>query len=985
HLVKTADSPLHARYLDKIKAKFGEDLSNYKIGQTPSKYATESWEEFKAESLSSALLTPKHKAIPPIKYLKDLMNINYAEGGLVEWIKNFISKKSEDLPLGSGMLKEAADQIKEERKRQEKALSFANGGVFWDEEEEEKFFTMGGKRKWAYREQVSPEEAEAAGWSGRETLWRDVGVGRSVIGGRKGVTGEELQSIFTPVKGKQDWEGRLTDRPAQKAATREEAIAWREAQKKRKEEAAMLKAREKEVLKDKNKVRYFVAGAEEDLTLGQMEKTEKEWKDFRDTQQEWVKGFVTEERKRPKGPRYFVAGPEEDLTLKQMEKKEKEYSDWIKNKDRWKEIQKKMAAIKETMPGDRFAKDFGKGKDVDKAIIEWAKGYGPPLLGGQTIEAANKYLTEEMNRQARNRLDEAKKIAEEFEAVPGKTYKRKTVGPTTDFEALKGRKPTAEELDIYKARHKISGEETDVYGVPTKGWLKAGTDKSVVVVGGRDGKKMHFLKSAKENLKKMLSNLGDATSKLYSDSTKEKQEQLKYMLEDQLVRADNLIRYVQAGGDFGDRAWSEKLGREFGPTLTAFNKLEADYYNTTKGLYRSWTRANVADKYKDIFEDDHYWFVERTLSFFPQRHKEIQKLAEAGKIEEAKEIWKKVKEGQETGKKIIESNIKDKFVKYPGVMTGRKIFDVYTPKKAVRTRRLSEIDLLEKATTMSMAEMRRKFKESELDALKELLKTMSPEKLVSYGLSKESVDRMHTGGRVRKSGPIFLQKGEMVYPQGFQYGGAVHNDLTKQFAYSGGIAAQSLNSTTITVDTSALDAAISKLESLEIGFEEPPKLEVDELPKLEVDELPKLEVGELPKIEIDASNVDLVVDGDAAASKIAAAVANIKVNVDQTGAVGADELKNISDALEDRINSVNVAIEDLQTQVNVITGSDDVDINGIIDGKIAQCTSNFDQKVSDVNANMSYLQSSVAQNKRSIELTMNEMESKIRSLQNFQK
>ncbi len=82
---------------------------------------------------------------------------------------------------------------------------------------------------------------------------------------------------------------------------------------------------------------------------------------------------------------------------------------------------------------------------------------------------------------------------------------------------------------------------------------------------------------------------------------------------------------------------------------------------------------------------------------------------------------------------------------------------------------------------------------------------------------------------------------------------------------------------------------------------------------------------------------------------------------------------------------MNVAIEDLQTQVNVITGSDDVDINGIIDGKIAQCTSNFDQKVSDVNANMSYLQSSVAQNKRSIELTMNEMESKIRSLQNFQK
>jgi hypothetical protein len=285
----------------------------------------------------------------------------------------------------------------------------------------------------------------------------------------------------------------------------------------------------------------------------------------------------------------------------------------------------------------------------------------------------------------------------------GTSRRVKPVGPTTDFEAIKGRKPTDKEIKIYKEQHKVSGGETDAYGIPKEGWLKAGSGEPVVVVGQVEGEKMHFLRESKGMLQKMLTNVDDVVYSSYSNANKEKIDQVKSMLNDQLIRTDNLINYVQAGGDFGDRSWSERLKREFSPKLEAFNQLERDYINITEGLYRAWNRANVAEKYKDVFDGQHYWAVERKMAFFSEDHRKIQNYVESGDIEKAKEVWKEVKEREKRFLEARKAQLKGKTEKYPGVLEGR-IPDYYSSSKTkvVENGRISEVERLEKYTEMEM-------------------------------------------------------------------------------------------------------------------------------------------------------------------------------------------------------------------------------------------------------------------------------------------
>jgi hypothetical protein len=1162
HLVHEPGSPIYTKYLEKVKSRYGEDITKYKYGEAaPSKYATTNWEEFKAESLASAIHTPRGKATESIKYLKDLMGIELADGGAVETLRA-IGMSEEDikrelggikeplfgpgdiigvgggltkllLGLGKGAVKyalkkpktyeellkpgtkdvinfiknrlaEPGDLVaeskaardvlrsgrgdflrrqgllpskklsnpKKKQNKMMKELGFAGGGIVgyqagglqkkrkrsgrFDDMivEASKKYNISAKLIKAIIRQESgfkPNIVSKKGAMGLMQLMpgtaKDLGVEnafdplQNIMGGteyfRKMLDrfGGDIQlalAAYNAGPGAVDKYGGIPPYKETKGYVSticktgvcgleevkpKEMVAvvstdpWKEAQKRRKEEAIMLKEREKSLIVSEEtflppemarramegareqertgKVRSFYGG------FGEMEELSKgaaalygmpivEERKPRDLKKEaeWEARMLAElEEKKKKrfertgGESYFVAGPGE-YSLKEMEKTKEEFVKHIGDKDRWKSMQENMDAIKRVMPAQP-KKGVFPGKPVDVEQIEWAKGLGPFLPGSRTLEEVNKMVAERAKEEAARRLSEAR--ADKFKVTPGKTIKAETIGITTDVEAVEMERMCAKAGDVeYLAAmdYEAGIDKTkaiSLYDVPATGWKKAGeVGKLMGMAGGEaEGKRFHFLKQTKERLEKMLVEVDDVTVKLYSDAGKEKEEQVRYMLEDQIKRTNELIDYMQSGGNYGEREWSDKLGRYYSPRLHEFNILEKDYNRDSRGLFRSWDRAKVAEGYKDVFGEENYLDVQKRKGFFVQDHMKVQKFVEAGDIEKAKEVWKEVKEREKRVSETVSERLKARSEKYPGVRSGRiPYYDLgqETKPKVTGTSKLSElsdVEQLEVRTALEIKKARDAFNRGDLDTLKELVKDLTPEQLKHF----KSMGVMHTGGRVRKTGPVFLQKGEMVYPQGFKYGGVAHNDIYNQPAdsnFANNMVSDSLNSQTIKVDVSELKAVVSRLESVEI-----------QVPKLEVN------TDGLPKLEVDISNVDLKVDGSEAAAKIAGAVENININVNTEGSVGAEELKNISDALENRINSVNVAVEDLQNEMSVITSGEPLDIDNIISGKIAELTSNFDQKINDINASVSSLQSATTQSKRMVELAANEMDNKIKSLQNF--
>jgi len=558
------------------------------------------------------------------------------------------------------------------------------------------------------------------------------------------------------------------------------------------------------------------------------------------------------------------------------------------------------------------------------------KGFGPRMYGRETSKRVQDTFRTDALAKAKQRVSEA--TADTFEPKIGET-KRITPGKASDIE-FRG------------------------YKIPTP-ISKAGKDQiygGTITPGPKVKGELYELRRMQEKLKFIVGNKEEVyKQKGYNE---EQKEQFDKYIGSQNNEINDLVSKIQTGQKLSDnRAWDPEYKRSYFPDVEKYHSLK-EGFTFPEGIYSTIKNKQLIEKYKGF----------EKLNVLPSDpHKKIIGLINEGKKKEAKELYDDM---LKTRKTFSDQDLR----RFDSMSFGdrRKKSDDELAKlrlltEATRIKTLAELTGRD-PNTGTLDILRKLFPEAKTDdEIYRLLKNKNElfikERVDKAGLSeKTAAENKHHGGEIKKTGNVFMQKGEMVYPKAFAMGGPVYGELAKEAT------TQSLNSMMeIRLDATALNNAISKLQTLELKIEDK-----------------KLEIVELPKIEVDTGNVNLVVNGDEAAAKIRAAVEDITIDVNSTGAVGAEELKNVSDQLENRINSLNVNVEDLQNNFKIISSAgENIDINGLLNAKINEYTSDINRDISEVKSDMSNLESKISQNQNRVNVVATELDRKIMHLQNL--
>ena len=242
------------------------------------------------------------------------------------------------------------------------------------------------------------------------------------------------------------------------------------------------------------------------------------------------------------------------------------------------------------------------------------------------------------------------------------------------------------------------------------------------------------------------------------------------------------------------------------------------------------------------------------------------------------------------------------------------------------------------------------------------------------GGSIDSMRVMHHGGFVNKSGPAFLQKGEVVFPKSFADGGVVESD----------VATEALRGTLkIKLDVEELRVLWEtelKVEDTELKVEDK-VLSVDQTP-LPVEDKIFTAVIEDPTIEviIDAGTIASDI-----ASAISAAVSDITVKVENAtgGAVGADEVNIIAETVakvDDRLITLN---KELESKIDMVGAS----VEGTIMDKVNLAVNNTIDRVvlevRDIDKRIDYLRQDKERQKQLDDYRFEDLRRKIDEISNF--
>jgi len=224
-----------------------------------------------------------------------------------------------------------------------------------------------------------------------------------------------------------------------------------------------------------------------------------------------------------------------------------------------------------------------------------------------------------------------------------------------------------------------------------------------------------------------------------------------------------------------------------------------------------------------------------------------------------------------------------------------------------------------------------------------------------------SAPAKHHGGVISKTGPVFAQKGEVIFPKHFADGGPIHDSIKRKFDVPD--VTKTLNTTMeININSKSLEDAISKLEGLELKVEDKELKVEDKTFEVEDKEF-------TATVEVDAS---------AAADQIQTAINNSKVSIDATAtAVGADAV----DAVARRVDELNVLFGNMQRQMNTVAIGEPVDVQGTIEMVVASKMSDINQKMNEFNSDISSLESTVTRNTNITRNVVTDIERRITNLQ----
>ena len=765
---------------------------------------------------------------------------------------------------------------------------FATGGIVDDEEIKYKKAMLGLKG-------VSKETATTAGFGNFiEELYTDKKEEDKNKMVETAKAFKEVAATYTPIKEK--FTGGLKDRPAQKATTPEGAAEWKKAHRAKQEKIKEMSAEHiryfddyGEMSKDAFEQAYIGPKIEKPFVID-----EKAWKPD-EKSKAWINELVEARRR--------GIPDEEDSPFRppKLTKTESEIKSTAVRPMTFSTAET-MSRIQDTFAG---ATDRGAAKEMMKAYStkaeqdKYFKVSPSNLPGGKLSTKVQGIIAADEYKKAKERASAA--AADKFTPVMGTTTR---VSPD-QAAAYRG-------YDISK--HTRAGDDPQAAGESPK----------------RTPDDFYRLREMQNQIAFLEKNIG----RVYAEVQPGEQEKVDKYIKSQTERINELVSSMQSGKFIGSKEDVEK-----------YNTLTKDFGASSGLIYNRLSIRETVDKYKG-FEG---------LVGLPGAQGVIDLINE-GKTEKAKELYDKTKSDlkalRETYKKKGQKDIFDL------VSAGLNRENISKELQLLKVR--SESDRIKTLGQMSgesgdnsLALLKKLFPDYTEDAIKRKIASMSPKELEAYlkdVKTKQTTvtgENKHHGGEIRKTGHVFMQKGEMVYPKGFAEGGPVYGELAKETANS------ALNgSMKIEIDTTALDDAIGRLEALEF--------------------------------KVDTRDVNLVVDGDAAAAKIQAAVENINIDISSTGAVGAEELKKISDQLEDRINGLNINVEDIQNELKIINApGETIDVNSLITDKVNQYTLDIDRKIGEVKSDISHLESRITQKQNMINFTTIELERKIMHLQNL--
>jgi hypothetical protein len=240
-------------------------------------------------------------------------------------------------------------------------------------------------------------------------------------------------------------------------------------------------------------------------------------------------------------------------------------------------------------------------------------------------------------------------------------------------------------------------------------------------------------------------------------------------------------------------------------------------------------------------------------------------------------------------------------------------------------------------------------------------------------VTRDSMPVFHNGGIVNKTGPVFAQKGEIIYPKHFALGSngpVVANNASE--AICGYLAANSMNSGKITVEIDT-----SKLESLLSGA----TISVDTSRPVPVDISKPVPIDTSMTVSIDTGNI---------ANEIKLAIESAKINIDTVGgekSVGADKIDDITRLLEahdSRISDVELGFDgQIQMLNNITSGMKEINISGIIDDAIERAVAPVISRIDTVENDISHLTSSVNATNANFNTRIGEFGNEISRVKNF--
>jgi hypothetical protein len=326
----------------------------------------------------------------------------------------------------------------------------------------------------------------------------------------------------------------------------------------------------------------------------------------------------------------------------------------------------------------------------------------------------------------------------------------------------------------------------------------------------------------------------------------------------------------------------------------------------------------------------------------------------------------------------------------------KKVFD--STRGSVQEQNKLELFFKQFASKFSTDELRKINSNVRIQEIVEQLRKKDPKSagLKAHEYAKDatsafqSMPVMHAGGEVRKTGPIFAQKGELVLPRGFADGGFVDDTTSSAILKEGAIKIQDDG-----IAETIADKITAALENTKVDIKEDAKVGVD-IGDVKV----PVDVGDVKigvdlagvTVPVDTSDVSIGIDVTAAAStleqSITRAISSASVDVKTTSStqsVGADKIDEVATSVRDVQDKVFTLRGEMESELETLRGAsvNSGTLRAEVENVVNVAMGRIEQDVNDQANIISNLTSKVTRTEQRLDVKIDTANARALDAQNF--